>query len=246
MGCSQTQCDRLGRKEESLPSMTHLLICANLGLGEHCVDYDVSVFLSVHVCYRGRGGFVFICEEISRGEFQCEYVSVPHILCVLKLWQGILHIFLGGKRLRFCINLSQWKRIREKERWEDKTESCVHRCSSFNFLCSLPQCRSLARLSDVIISFWWHITQTFPANHTIRSPVSTEDREHTLKLSGQNPICASAVCIPSLLVPTLQWSRRSGRTGSSRNHNGHHPDSSHSQAGDEQQGALPTLLYPCH
>lgn len=122
----------------------------------------------------------------------------------------------------------QWKRISEKERWEDETENCVHRCSSFNFMSSPPQCRSLARLSDVIISFWWRITQTVPANANILSPVSTEDREQTLKLSGQNPICASAVCIPSLLVPTLQWSRRSGRIGSSRNHNGHHPDSSHS------------------
>lgn len=138
------------------------------------------------------------------------------------------------------------KRIIVKERWEGEAENCVHRCSSFNCMCSLPQCRSLARLSHVIISFWWCITQTVPANSTILSPVSTEDREQTLKLSGQNPICASAVCIPSLLVPTLQWSRRSGRIGSSRNHNGHHPDSSHSNAGDEQQCALPTQLYTCH
>lgn len=83
-------------------------------------------------------------------------------------------------------------------------------------------------------------TQTVPANSAILSAVSTEHGELSLKLSGQNPICASAVCIPSLLVPTLQWSRRSRCTGSSRNHNGHHPDSSHSHAGDEQQGAHPT------
>lgn len=79
---------------------------------------------------------------------------------------------------------------------------------------------------------------TTTANHTILllfllslpSCISAQDREQTLKLPGQNPICASAVCIPSLLVPTLQWSRRSGRTGSCRSHNGHHPDSSHSHA----------------
>lgn len=65
--------------------------------------------------------------------------------------------------------------------------------------------------------------------------------EQTLELLGQNPICASAVCIPSLLVPTLQWSRWSGHIGNSRNHNGHHPDSSHSHVGDEQQGALAWL-----
>lgn len=83
-------------------------------------------------------------------------------------------------------------------------------------------------------------TTTTPANDTNHlflllflprpSCISAQDREQTLKLPGQNPICASAVCIPSLLVPTLQWSRRSGRTGSCRSHNGHHPDSSHSHA----------------
>lgn len=83
-------------------------------------------------------------------------------------------------------------------------------------------------------------TTTTPANDTtllflllvlpLPSYISAQDREQTRKLPGQNPICASAVCIPSLLVPTLQWSRRSGRTGSCRSHNGHHPDSSHSHA----------------
>lgn len=160
--------------------------------------------------------------------------------------------YLPGWRTSQILHKSepQWKRIREKERWEDKTENCVHRCSSFSFMCSPPQCRSLARLSDVIISFWWRITQTVtyktPAPSSSLLLLLLKTGSKTLKLSGQNPICASAVCIPSLLVPTLQWSRRSGRTGSSRNHNGHHPDSSHSHAGDEQQGALPTRLYPCH
>lgn len=155
--------------------------------------------------------------------------------------------YLPGWRTSPILHKSEWKRIKEKERWEGETENCVQRCSSFNFMCSPPQCRSLARLSDVIISFWWRITQDSPLQTAPSSLLFLlKTGSKTLKLSGQNPICASAVCIPSLLVPTLQWSRRSGRIGSSRNHNGHHPDSSHSHAGDEQQGALPARLYPCH
>lgn len=108
---------------------------------------------------------------------------------------------------------------------------------------SPPWCRSLAeiiRCNHLIL-----VAHNSDARHRRRRPlacVSSQDREQTRKLPGQNPICASAVCIPSLLVPTLQWSRRSGRIGSCRNHNGHHPDSSHSHAGDEQQGALPAQL----
>lgn len=143
---------------------------------------------------------------------------------------------------RFRIYLSWWwKRMAETRGWRVwKLRTSVQ---LVQYRRSPPWCRSLAeiiRCNHLIL-----VAHNSDARRQRRRPlacVSTQDREQTRKLPGQNPICASAVCIPSLLVPTLQWSRRSGRRGSCRNHNGHHPDSSHSHAGDEQQGALPARL----
>lgn len=143
---------------------------------------------------------------------------------------------------RFRIYLSRWwKRMAETRGWRvRKLRTTVQ---LVQYTRSPPWCRSLAeiiRCNHLIL-----VAHNSDARRQRRRPlacVSTQDREQTRKLPGQNPICASAVCIPSLLVPTLQWSRRSGRIGSCRNHNGHHPDSSHSHAGDEQQGALPARL----
>ena len=92
-------------------------ICTNLGLKDRCGDF--SVFRSVCVCV-----CVFVGDREDMRVYWCRniwgeilnvlvWVSIPHKLCVLKLWQGILHIFLGREDLTFCINLKSVKRIRE-------------------------------------------------------------------------------------------------------------------------------------
>lgn len=82
-----------------------------------------------------------------------EEVAEEGGLCMLKPYQRKLPILLDRKHLKFSRNELWLRWIKEKEKWEDKPGNHVHWCSSFNFMCPLPQCRSLARLSDVIISF---------------------------------------------------------------------------------------------